>query len=306
MGAVKLDFTQIRTRLAKHIAVAAAAEARCWNPKATSNFSVAAVFAFAAVALAVPAASERSERTRDWGRYQVARGLTRAVTVVDGLTVYLDTNTDVSVRNLPRETVVAIAAGEVLFESTGNRRVTVLANGSTVHSTTAARFSIRVRDADRIDALVASGSAYLDRTDRRLPRWLLTALPFVPEGTPLAAGEAASEDSQGTYARKAIPAIAVAHQLAWKDGWLWFGNEPLPEAVERFNAYNTRRIVLDDLHLYRLAVGGRFHPTQPECFVASLQYVFGVCVVHGGESNTLHLRAGCAPTLRRCDTAMVQ
>ncbi len=301
-----MDFTRIRVRLAKHITVAAAAAARCWNPQATSNFCIAAVFAFAAVALAVPAASERSERTRDWGRYQVALGHTRAVTLADGLTVYLNTNTDINVRNLPEETIVAIASGEVLFEGIGNRRITVLANGSTVHSTGAARFSIRVRDADRIDALVALGSAYLDRTGHRLPGWLLAALPFVPEGTPLAAGEAASEDSQGIYARKAISAIAVTHKLAWKDGWLWFGNEPLAEAVERFNAYNTRQIVLDDLRLYHLDVGGRFHPTQPECFVASLQYVFGVCVVHSGESNTIHLRAGCAPTLRRCDTAMVQ
>ncbi|HEY4212039.1 MAG TPA: hypothetical protein VGM84_11200 [Steroidobacteraceae bacterium] len=264
------------------------------------------MFAFAAVALAVPAASERSERTRDWVRYQVAPGRTRVVSLADGLTVYLNTNTDIGVRNLPKETIVAVAAGEVLIEGIGNRRVTVLANGSIIHSTGAARFSIRVRDADRIDALVASGSAYLGRTERRLPGWLLAAVPFVPEGTPLAAGEAASQDSQGIYARKALPAIAVTHKLAWKDGWLWFGNEPLPDAVERFNAYNTRQIVLDDRRLYRLDVGGRFHPTQPECFVASLQYVFGVCVVHTDGSNTIHLRAGCAPTLRRCDTAMVQ
>ena len=276
----------------------------------TRHLRHAGVLVFVAVALAGSAASERPAHTRDWALLQVAFGHTGRFELGDGRRAYLNTNSTIHLLRMPGVTVVAVGGGETYFDGDGTQPLSVLANGATLRTAGNARFSVRVRDAGRTDVLVAAGSVEIGRTGRQSGGWLAAALPFAADSVRLEAGEAASVDAQGLYAKRTIAADTLTHKLAWKDGWLWFGNEPLSEALERFNSYNIKQLVLADPRLYALRVGGRFHPTEPESFIASLRLVFGVRATAGvppsSDSNSVYLRGGCAGKLRRCDTAMVQ
>lgn len=103
----------------------------------------------------------------------------------------------------------------------------------------------------------------------------------------------------------------LTHELAWKDGWLWFNDETLAEAIARFNDYNlARKLVLADARLDRLTVGGRFRPTDPDSFAATLKVVFGVKAVVGSAGSAgitaIYLSADCRRALLRCDTPLGQ
>ena len=209
---------------------------------------------------------------------RVAFGQTRQLPLGDGRSVDLNTDSQIHVRLTDSQTQVVMERGEALFEGVSPRALRVTADGTVVTSQDAV-FSMRMRERGRTDIIVAQGTVDAGRTGRLMADWAERALPAASDSTRLAAGEAASVDAGGLYGKRTLPPETLTHKLAWKDNWLWFSDETLAEAVERFNSYNTEQLIIADPRLNGMSLGGRFRPTEPDSFVASLQHVFDVRAV---------------------------
>ena len=259
-----------------------------------------------AIALMFSVTGEKLTQPRVWKVVNVAMGSIRHFPLGDGRTAHLNTDSELHVSLTPVETDLVLARGEVLIEGNGDRPINVTAGSATVRTGNAA-FSIRTRGLLVAEVLVEDGTIGVGRTGDRLGGWVESALPFLERSMRLSAGESVSAGEGGLSGKKTFSAEVLAHKLAWKDGWLWFSDETLPEALERFNSYNEKQLLLADPALSHIAIGGRFRPTEPDSFVASLKIIFGVRAATRSErSGNVYLFGACKRSLRRCDTPMVQ
>jgi ferric-dicitrate binding protein FerR (iron transport regulator) len=107
------------------------------------------------------------------------------------------------------------------------------------------------------------------------------------------------------YARERLSPASLDRRTAWTDGWLWFTDEPLPQALTEFNRYHRRQLVLVDPRLTALRIGGRFRSSDVDSFVASLERSFDVqattASIPGERATTIHLSARCPRALQQCN-----
>jgi transmembrane sensor len=71
--------------------------------------------------------------------------------------------------------------------------------------------------------------------------------------------------------------------LAWRDGMLSFGGEPLADAVRAFARYSAATIVVTDPQLARQRVTGLFKASDPEGFAQAVAASFGGVVSIQGD-----------------------
>jgi ferric-dicitrate binding protein FerR (iron transport regulator) len=185
--------------------------------------------------------------------------------------------------------------------------MTVFADGVPFYSESAS-FSLRLRGPTGAGVLVATGTVYVSRADH-VEQWVRSVLPFSPRAFQLAAGQYATVGVGNVSDRKTLSPEVIEHKLAWTDGWLWFSDETIPEAIERFNDFNpTRKLILTDSALNHVAVGGRFRPTEPDSFAATLKTIYGVNaktqIAAGEKTTNIYLSGGCSRSLLRCDTPL--
>lgn len=257
---------------------------------------------FAILAMTFAGACERAPV--QWHTLAAPVGEVLRYAVGDGRTTYVDTNSQIHASVSGVETWIVVNRGGALITGKGDRPLKVIVAGVAVWSTQA-EFSVRERP-QRVDLLVSQGSIRVASSAGGFgPRDSLSG-----EST-LVAGEAASAGAGGVSGKSTLSLEAVAHRQAWKDGWLWFTDDTLAEAIARFNDYNaSTKLVLDDPRLERITVGGRFRPTEPESFAATLQVIFGANIrirpTGPGKPTAIHVSAGCGPRLLRCDTPLGQ
>lgn len=259
---------------------------------------------FAILAMTFAGACERAPV--QWHTVAAPVGEVLRYAVGDGRTTYVDTNSQIHSSVSGVETWIVVNRGGALITGKGDRPLKVIVAGVAVWSTQA-EFSVRERR-QRVDLLVSQGSIRVASSAAGSgPRGSLGG------GSTLVAGEAASVSAGAgsVSGKRTLSLEAVAHRQAWKDGWLWFTDETLAEVIARFNDYNANtKLVLDDPRLEHITVGGRFRPTEPESFAATLQVIFGAKVrvrpPGPGKPTAIHVSVDCGPRLLRCDTPLGQ
>ena len=70
----------------------------------------------------------------------------------------------------------------------------------------------------------------------------------------------------------------MAATLAWQRGEILFQHETLGSAVEEYNRYLSRKIIIVDRDLADMPIGGRFTSNDPSAFLRGLQIGFGIKV----------------------------
>jgi transmembrane sensor len=80
---------------------------------------------------------------------------------------------------------------------------------------------------------------------------------------------------------RAAEVASVHQQVISGPEWLDFKDTTVREAVEQFNRYNARRIVVSDPKLAKRHIGGRFHPSDMETFLEILMRDYSAHVVRG-------------------------
>jgi ferric-dicitrate binding protein FerR (iron transport regulator) len=267
-----------------------------------------ALFAVAAMCSPVP-----GENPTSWPGWQAAHtpiGGVGRFPLGDGRTAQLNTNSTIHVSAGAKETDVVLNHGEVLIQGQSDNPIKVIASSTTLYAENAS-FSVRLHRSMGAQVLVATGSVGLSHTGDHFGQWVRSVIPFPWRQFRLAAGESASLAFESVSDRKTLSPEVIEHKLAWKDGWLWFSDETIPEAIERFNDYNpAKKLILTDSALDHVTGGGRFRPTEPDSLAASLKMIYGVKAqtrsAPGDKTTDIYLSGGCNSTLLRCDTPLGQ
>ena len=118
--------------------------------------------------------------------------------------------------------------------------------------------------------------------------------------TIVAAGNELSVDGRRMTVTK-VPPDVLAQRLAWarihlQSGWIAFQGETLETVAAEFNRHNGRRLVMGDAATAHLRVGGKFHLTDLDGFLAALEVTHGVKAIpappNGRETPVLVLIGG--------------
>src|SRR6266851_5326700 len=212
-----------------------------------------------------------------------AVGQQRNVTLADGSTVTLNTNTilETDLRWHTRE--IYLRKGEAHFQVAHDRSRPFLVHaGDAVVRAVGTAFEVRVLTDQHVDVVVNEGRVEVQAT---------APLPASPNPAThartatattvraLNAGERLSTASRD-YAVTPVTAQQMSSELAWREGAIIFDGQPLSEAIAEIERYTDARIVVSDPEIARLRVGGRFRTGNVQEFFDALQTALPVSIRH--------------------------
>jgi transmembrane sensor len=209
--------------------------------------------------------------------YRTAIGGMTAISMKDGSTVTLNTNSDIRVALSETERRVDLEQGEAFFEvakdpsrpfivRVGDRRV--IAVGT--------KFSVR-RESNHVRVIVTEGRVRVEHSEPQHP----AEIALVSAGGVAVAGAAGVlvQDKSLSDAEE---------RLSWRDGIVVFRETLLSDAVAEFNRYNTRQIFIEDPTLGSMRIGGHFRARNAEGFVRLLADAFPIRVEENESRIVLH------------------
>lgn len=204
-------------------------------------------------------------RALAWSQASTAVGEFRKVSLPDGSIVALNTDTAVSWRFESERRRIRLDRGEIALELGPGIPASFSAAG-TEASLSAGRFVARLRPR-KVDLLILRGRAIVP--DRDKGSVLVSAL---------------EEASLSSAAPFLMPASEerISRVTAWQNGEIEFDDERLADAIEEYNRYLSRKIVVDDPQLADLRIGGRFSSADPENFLQALALGLDVRVIRAG------------------------
>lgn len=215
----------------------------------------------------------------DPNTYHTAVGESQAVHLADGSQVTLNTDSKIHVALTESERRIELDRGEVFFDvardpsrpfvvGAGNKRVVAVGT----------KFSV-LRIHDDLRVVVTEGKVRVE-----------DASPEKPEPpVQLAAGNIARAGAAGVLVTE--NSIPKAEQtLSWRSGYIVLRDTPLADAVEEFNRYNKRQLVLADPALATLRIGGNLRLTNLEAFVRVLEQGFPIHADNEGDRIVLTQR----------------
>src|SRR5258707_3333753 len=240
-------------------------------------------FAAAAVLAAVAVGAIWLQQGSELQTLATAVGQQRNVTLADGSTVTLNTNTilETDLRWHIRE--IYLRKGEAHFQVAHDRSRPFLVHaGDSVVRAVGTAFEVRVLTDQPVDVVEKEGRVEVQAT---------ASLPASPNPAmhanaaaaitvrALNAGERLSTASRD-YAVTPITAEQMSSELAWREGAIIFDGQPLSEAIAEIERYTDARIVVSDPEIARLRVGGRFRTGNVQEFFDALQTALPVSIRH--------------------------
>ncbi len=199
----------------------------------------------------------------------------RLVSLRDGSTVELSTDTVVRISQTNDARTVKLDRGEAYFQVKHDaaRPFTVTA-GDHQLTDLGTKFVVR-RDADRLDVSVMEGRILFDTRQGAHRQVAL-----------LSAGDELVATKQSITRLNQSPQ-QLSDRLAWRRGDLVFKNTPLMDAVAEFNRYHGKKLVVLDSKAGRLTIGGTFQTNNILAFTEVAQDVLGLHVVNRGDEIVL-------------------
>lgn len=213
-------------------------------------------------------------------RYRTAVGEERSIRLSDGSLVHLNTDSVIEVAMHPHERDIRLLHGEARFDVAHDtaRPFIVSAGASSVRAVGTA-FNVRIRS-ELTELTVIEGKVAV----RDGPR----------PATLVSAGTAAAIRG-GTIATTRLAPAQIAQRISWQKGMLSFAGETLAQAVEEFNRYRARPLVIGDPQIASIRIGGTFKADNSDQFVGALEQGFGIRAVQGSDAVML-LPSAMTPT----------
>lgn len=191
-------------------------------------------------------------------------GEQRALSLPDGSRVTLDANSALSVRFDAKARHVEMTHGRAYFEVARDAglpfRVAVEKDVLTALGTA---FSVELRDR-RVSVTLMEGRLSVGRTDDA------GHIVDIAELAPLQ-----KLVLSGADAAPRIRPVDAAHDLAWRDGRIYFDDEPLALAAARMNDYSATRIAVTGAAA-DIRVSGMFAAGQSEAFAEAVAAYYPV------------------------------
>ena len=209
--------------------------------------------------------------------FRTAIGQQAAVTLPDGSSVTLNTDTVVRTRADKGRRLVYLDRGQAFFRVAKDRSrpFVVTAAGRTVTALGTA-FDVRV-DKGVLKVVLVEGKVRVEAIGPAVAppggaaskgRGPLAAIASEPVATELGPGSqlVAIADTDWRVTR-----TDVARETSWLNGQIVISDEPLGEVIEELNRYSRRKIVLEDPQLATTRVSGIFRPGDLDGFALALK-----------------------------------
>lgn len=212
--------------------------------------------------------------------YQSGIGEQKTVTLEDGSTIVLNTNTRVDVGMGEDERSIHLIYGEAIFdvEKDPERPFKVYTEKGVVKAIGTV-FSVRVRTVD-VEVLVEEGVVEVapKRDGGSQDRDDLASLTI----TKVVSGKYATfNEIQQTV--KTVDMKTMDRKLSWRDGVLVFEVDPLSYVVEEVSRYTDVKIVISDPDILNIPVGGNFRVGETKALLDALEKGFGLRVTRVRE-----------------------
>ena len=220
-----------------------------------------------------------------------AVGQQRSVTLADGSTVDLNTNTIVQIDFDGVERIVNLQKGEAHFQVAKDaaRPFLVVAGDTTVRAVGTA-FNVRRRPDAPVEVIVTEGrvavlknAAALVSNSPATRTSAATGQNPTPEPIVLDAGQSLGVDG-ATRQVTSIGAQAIEQELAWRKGMLVFESERLEHVVEELSRYTEVRFVIVDAAIRDRPVGGYFRTDDIDGLLSVLESGLDVEVGRQGDA----------------------
>jgi len=177
----------------------------------------------------------------------------QVLTLADGSTIELNTDTVVRVGLSPAERTVALVKGEAFFQIKHDAAHPFVVNaGSHRVIDLGTKFVVR-DDPGQLRVTLVEGKARLESANASAQVLLLTP------------GDVAIATASTMSVATKRP-VAVAADLAWRHGLLIFDAASLSDAASEFNRYNRTKLVIADAETAKIAIGGTFQANDVRTF----------------------------------------
>lgn len=210
--------------------------------------------------------------------FQTAIGEHASISLPDGSSVELNSDSRVRVDYAQGTRVIRLDRGEAFFRvyHDPSRPFWVYAGGSWVRDVGTA-FNVYIRPGDvrvtvsqgtvEVGSVLSAGTPDPGIDVRNAPASVLQAGQQV-------------DLSDGTAVIRSLPRAEITRLLAWRSGKVSFVKQPLSEVAREMSRYTTLEIVVTDERLRRLPIGGTFEasPQGVETLISMLKDGLGLRV----------------------------
>ena len=220
--------------------------------------------------------------------YETAIGEHSQVTLADGSSVVLNTNSLLTVRLSQQQRILSLARGEIHVDVAHDttRPLSVVAGDSIVQAV-GTSFAVKLNDARKVDVIVTAGKALVGtRATSSIfsPAMVVPALPLsslaVGKGEAIRLGEPAA-------AVHAVSAAEIDDRLSWREGNLIFRDETLEAVMAEIGRYTTAQFIFVDESLKQEVIAGRFKAGDVEGLLAVLRENIGVAAERTDDGRVL-------------------
>lgn len=197
---------------------------------------------------------------RGQARFDVAKDPTRPFRVRAGAQTVIALGTQFNVELVAGNVLVSMIEGHVAITGLGS---TALSPVQSARS--------RASAATKQSEAAAGTARWKAQAVQNPGQWASTSLPTIE----LEAGEGLRVRATGQTV--VLPKIDVERATAWQSGKMFFDNEPLASAAERFNRYSQLEIVVDE-SVAEVGISGVFNASDSNAFVEAISTYFPVHV----------------------------
>ncbi|MFC5342947.1 FecR domain-containing protein (plasmid) [Brevundimonas staleyi] len=199
-------------------------------------------------------------------RYSTATGGRRELTLADGSTVHLNTDSLIEVDYSQARRSVRLLRGQAMFDVAKHqdRPFVVIAGGREVVATGTA-FDVRLLEG-QVKVVLIEGRVTVAPTARR---GLRRVLPVAKES--LSPGQQLVAAPEGP---SAVTRAELDRETSWRKGQVIFRDDRLAVAVAEMNRYSTQPLRIEDPRVADLKISGVFRTDQQANYEAALLAYF--------------------------------
>ncbi len=207
-------------------------------------------------------------------------GEQKSITLSDGSTLHLNTNSVVSIVFSEQERRISLLQGEAYFDvAHEKRRPFVVAAGANTVTAIGTAFNVQLVDSAAFELVVTDGRVLVQ--DKALQRSeedskiLSGQSAIVDEGSLVFSGEKVLIDKK-IADRQAVTTELMDDDLAWQKGMLVFKGETLASVLEEITRYTPMRFQITDESLRTRRVAGSFKVGDIDGLLNALEHSFAI------------------------------